>query len=460
MNKIRTALVRVAPIIGLLLCAAPAMAQKGNRPFNVDSGDTAWMLASTALVLIMTPGLACFYAGMVRSKNVLSVLMKSFVACGLITVQWYLFGYSLAFGPDHGGLIGGLDWMFLHGVSSFEPNQNYGPTVPHQIYCMFQLMFAIITPALISGAIVERMKFGAFLVFMFLWATFVYDPLAHWVWGYKGWLGTSTSTTAQALDFAGGTVVHMSSGWSALTLAIILGKRKRSGSGDELRPHNLPLTVIGTALLWFGWFGFNAGSAVNSSQLAVSAFTATHIATGTAAFTWLLLDWLVYKKPTALGFCSGAVAGLVAITPSCGFVNPTGAFIIGITVSCICFMAIKIKNMLKADDALDVFGVHGIGGMWGSLATGLFAVAVLNSSGHAGLFNGGSFTTSILPQLKDIGSTILLSVVGTIVLAWITGLLCGGIRASADDEENGLDVTELGETGYGGESGAIPEYST
>jgi Amt family ammonium transporter len=454
----------------LALAAVPALADGSGGNTGIDTGDTSWMLTSTALVLIMTPGLACFYAGMVRSKNVLSVLMQSFVACGLITIQWMLFGYSLAFGPDVAGkgIIGSLDWMFLHHVSAYMPDTDYAPTIPHQVYCMFQLMFAIITPALISGAIVERMKFSAYVLFMLLWATFVYDPLAHWVWGHNGWLGAKMTS----LDFAGGTVVHMSSGWSAMTLAIILGRRKRSAGGEEMRPHNLPLTVIGTALLWFGWFGFNAGSAVKAGvpihastwPSAAAAFTATHIATGTAAFTWMCLDWLFYKKPTALGFCSGAVAGLVAITPACGFVNPVGGLWIGILVSCICFAAIRIKKLINADDALDVFGVHGVGGMWGSIATGLFATTTVNGIAHNGLLMGGSWSVSIVPQLWDIGSTIVLSVVGTFILAKIVGLICGGLRASDEEEDNGLDVTDHGEVGYSAESGGgallSPSFAT
>jgi ammonium transporter, Amt family len=444
---------RIALITTLLsVIAVPAFAD-GSTP-KVDSGDTAWMLASTALVLIMTPGLALFYAGMVRSKNVLSVLMQSFVACGLVTIQWVLFGYSLAFGPDHNGLIGDFSWAFMHNVSSYKPDPDYGATVPAQIYCMFQLMFAIITPALISGAIVERMKFSAYCLFMLLWATFVYDPLAHWVWGAGGWLGTVN----HAEDFAGGSVVHMSSGFSALTLAMMLGKRKRSEGGDEMRPHNLPMTAIGTALLWFGWFGFNAGSAVASGQLAVSAFTATHIATGTAAMTWMMLDWIVYKKPTALGFCSGAVAGLVAITPACGFVSPMAALIIGVGVSCICFAAIKIKNTLKADDALDVFGVHGCGGLWGCIATGLFSTVSVNSSAHDGWLNGGTFASAMLPQLMDAGATIAIAVIGTFVIAKIVGVVCGGIRVNAEGEENGLDLADHGEMGYSSDSSGIPSH--
>ena len=451
----------IAPLLLLGAIAAHAQTPAPAPPPKLDSGDTSWMLVSCALVLLMTPGLALFYAGMARSKNVLSVLMQSFLACGLITVQWCLFGYSLAFGPDHKGLIGDLSWVCLHGVSAFKPDTDYAPTIPHQVYCMFQLMFAIITPALISGAIVERMKFSAYLVFMLLWATIVYDPLAHWVWGHGGWLGA-----AGALDFAGGTVVHMSSGFSALTLALILGKRKKSEGGEELRPHNLPMTLIGVALLWFGWFGFNAGSACSAASpsgaagaSATVAFVATHIATGTAAMTWLFLDWIFYKKPTALGFGSGAVAGLVAITPACGFVSPMGALLIGIIVSIVCFFAIRLKHLFGADDALDVFGVHGCGGTWGSLATGLFAVGAYNAAGHDGFLNGGSFASAMLPQLKDIGATIVLAVVGTVICAGITHLVCGGLRSTADGEEAGLDLADHGEVGYSGENAGAPALS-
>jgi Amt family ammonium transporter len=303
------------------------------------------------------------------------------------------------------------------------------------------------------------MKFSAYCLFMLLWATFVYDPLAHWVWGHNGWLNN-----AGALDFAGGSVVHMSSGFSALTLALILGKRKRSDGGEELRPHNLPMTAIGTALLWFGWFGFNAGSAVNAGHLAIAAFTSTHIATGTAAFTWMLLDWIVYKKPTALGFCSGAVAGLVAITPTCGFVTPMAGLAIGIIVACVCFFAIRLKTLFKADDALDVFGVHGMGGLTGCICNGFFACAAVNSAanggtGHDGLLNGGTFQSAMVPQLMDAGSTIGISVIGTIVIAFIVKAICGGLRTTEDGEENGLDLADHGETGYSADSGALPAYA-
>jgi Amt family ammonium transporter len=319
-------------------------------------------------------------------------------------------------------------------------------------------MFAIITPALISGAIVERMKFSAYLLFMLLWATLVYDPLAHWVWGQGGWLHGGWKKNIVALDFAGGSVVHMSSGFSALTLALMLGKRKRSEGGEELRPHNLPMTLIGTGLLWFGWFGFNAGSAVASGQLATTAFVATHVATGTAAMTWLMLDWAIYKKPTALGFASGAVAGLVAITPACGYVTPLGALVIGIIVSCVCFFAIKIKHALKADDALDVFGVHGCGGLTGALCTGIFADITVNSAGAQGLINGNP--KQVLYQLMDIVATIVLSVVGTFIIASIVKVVCGGLRITDTGEEAGLDLADHGESGYSTDISGVPAFES
>jgi Amt family ammonium transporter len=447
---------RTALLIALLSAlAVPAFAD--GPASKINSGDTAWMLASAALVLLMTPGLGLFYCGMVRSKNVLSVLMQSFVACGLITIQWCVFGYSLAFGPDHKGLIGDLSWAFLHNVSSWTPDPyGYGPTIPHIVYCMFQLMFAIITPALISGAVVERMKFSAYTLFILLWATCVYDPLTHWVWGHNGWLARN-----HVEDFAGGSVVEMASGFSSLTIALIVGRRRRSEGGDEMRPHNLPITALGAGILWFGWFGFNAGSAISSGQLAASAFAATHIAGAVAATTWMCLDWALYKKPTALGFCSGLVAGLVAITPACGFVTPMGAMIVGLGAGVICYYAIRIKHMMRADDSLDVFGVHGCGGLWGCLATGLLSTASVNTAlpAHDGLLNGGSFATSMLPQLEEIGATLLICVVGTYVIAKLVSLVCGGLRISAEGEENGLDLADHGEAGYSGDASAIPAYS-
>jgi len=406
----------------------------------------------------MTPGLALFYAGMARSKNVLSVIMQSFVACGLMTIQWCLFGYSLAFGPDHNGLIGDLSWIGLRGVSAFKADPDYCPTIPHQLYCMFQLMFAIITPALISGAVIERMKFAAYLVFIVLWATIVYDPLVHWVWGHGGWLGG-----AGLMDFAGGTVVEMSCGFSALTLALVVGKRKRPDNGEDLIPHNLPLTMTGVGLLWFGWFGFNAGSALTSASAAGSiassatlAFVDTQIAAAAAAMSWLALDWTLCRKPTALGFASGAVAGMVAITPACGFVSPMGAFFIGIVAAVVCFYAIKLKHHLGADDTLDVFGVHGCGGLWGTLATGLLAVGAYNFAGRNGLLYGGSFTAAMLPQIKGVAATLLISVIGTLACAALTHLICGGLRTATSEEEAGLDLADHGEIGYAADNAGTP----
>ncbi|MDQ2800840.1 MAG: ammonium transporter, partial [Armatimonadota bacterium] len=348
-------------------------------PEGASRGDTAWMIVATALVMLMTPGLAFFYGGLVRSKNVLNTLMMSFVALGIISIQWMLWGFSVAFGPTpvngilHQIIASPVSWMGLRGVGAAPIAPG---TIPGSIFMLFQMTFAIITPALISGAVAERMKFGAYCLFILLWATFFYDPLAHMVWG-GGYIGTGY---LHALDFAGGTVVHISSGVSALTLCIMLGKRKGHGS-DEMRPHNVPMVLLGAALLWFGWFGFNAGSELAADGVATAAFINTHIATAAAAMSWIIIEWIKFKKPTAVGFASGAVAGLVAITPACGFVNATAALVIGLIVSPICFSAIQLKSKLnRYDDALDVFGVHACGGMWGALATGLFANHLINSN--------------------------------------------------------------------------------
>jgi Amt family ammonium transporter len=418
-----------------------ASAQGATPPPKTDTGDTAWMLVSSAFVMLMTPGLALFYGGMVRAKNVLNMLMQSFVALGIVTVVWVLWGYSLAFGPGN-GFIGGLSWFGLNGVGQ-TPNADYGATIPHQVYMIYQMMFAIITPALISGAIAERMKFSTYVVFMLLWSTLVYCPLAHWVWGHGGWLGTAGGIGA--LDFAGGTVVHISSGISALVVALVLGRRNM-GSGEELRPHNLPMTLTGTALLWFGWFGFNAGSAVASNGLAGSAFVVTHVATAVAGLTWILIEWVAYKKPTALGFATGAVAGLVAITPASGFVGPVPAMLIGAGVSFLSFIAIKLKNLFHYDDTLDVFGVHGVGGTWGALATGLFCSAAVNSAGADGLFYGGGFT-QLGKQAIAVAAAIAFAAVMTLILITVLKATMG-LRVTPDEEEAGLDLAQHGEAGY------------
>ena len=407
----------------------------------MNTGDTAWVLISSALVLGMTiPGLAFFYGGLVRRKNVLSILMQCFIITCVISLQWVLFGYSLAFGPDTGlGIIGSLKWAGLNFVGG-QPNADYAATIPHQVFMIFQAMFAIITPALIIGAFAERMKFSAFLIFTVLWATLVYDPLAHWVWGTGGWL-----RDLGALDFAGGIVVHVSSGISALTLAIMLGKR--CGYAQQpFRPHNLPFTVLGAALLWFGWFGFNAGSALGANELAANAFVTTHIAAATAGLTWALIEWRHHGAPTILGAATGAVAGLVAITPACGFVNPMNAIFIGILVALFCYIAVvMIKSWLGYDDSLDAFGVHGIGGIWGTLATGLFAEKAVNAAGADGLFFGNAklflvqfMLVIIVPLFAAAMTWIIFKAVDALV----------GMRVEKQDEIVGLDLTQQSESAY------------
>ena len=404
----------------------------------MNAGDTAFVLFSSALVMLMVPGLALFYGGMARNKNVLATLMQSFIMLGVITVTWVLWGYSMAFGPDHGGIIGGLDWFGLKGVG-IEPSSDYGPTIPHAAFMIFQCMFAIITPALITGAFAERMKFSAFLLFTILWATFVYNPLAHWVWGVGGWIGKMG-----ALDFAGGTVVHISSGISALAAAVIIGKRRGYGTTAFI-PHNLPMTITGAALLWFGWFGFNAGSALAANGIAANAFVVTHCASATAALSWIIMEWLHRGKPTTLGAASGAVAGLVAITPASGFVGPVSALIIGAMAGIICYGGILLKSKLGYDDSLDVVGIHGLGGTWGALATGLFASTLINPGGANGLFFGNPGQLWI--QFVSIAATWIFAFVMTLIILkvvdWIVGL-----RVTEEDEERGLDISQHNETGY------------
>jgi Amt family ammonium transporter len=405
---------------------------------DMNTGDTAFVLISSALVMLMTPGLALFYGGMARNKNVLGTLMQSFIMLGIITVEWVLWGYSMAFGPDHGGIIGGLNWFGLKGVG-MEPSAIYGPTIPHMVFMVFQCMFAIITPALITGAFAERMKFSTFMLFTILWATLVYNPLAHWVWGAGGWLGKMG-----ALDFAGGTVVHISSGISALAAAIIIGRRRGYGK-EAFIPHNLPMTVTGAGLLWFGWFGFNAGSALASNGLAANAFVVTHVASAAAALSWIILEWLHRGKPTTLGAASGAVAGLVAITPGSGFVGPMAALIIGTLVSVICYGGIMVKSKLGYDDSLDVFGVHGLGGTWGALATGLFASKLINPSGADGLFFGNP--GQLWTQFLAVAATWIFAFVMTSIILKVVDMIVG-LRVTDEDEERGLDISQHNETGY------------
>ena len=406
----------------------------------VNSGDTAWVLISTALVLLMTiPGLALFYGGLVRRKNVLSILMQCFFLVCLITMQWVVFGYSLSFGPDIKGFIGNLSWSVLNHVGA-EPNADYAATIPHSVFMLFQMMFAIITPALIIGAFAERMKFAAFALFSFLWATIVYDPLAHWVWGVGGFL-----RTMGALDFAGGTVVHINAGIAALVAALVLGRRL--GYPKKMSPpHNLPFAVMGASLLWFGWFGFNAGSSLGANGLAGSAFLATHVATAAAGLAWAVMDLIKNKHVTMLGLISGAVAGLVAITPAAGFVTPGGSIAIGVGAGVICYLFVTIvKPRLGYDDALDAFGVHGIGGIWGALATGLFATTTVNSAGANGLFYGNPVLLWI--QLKAVLVTLVYSGVMSFVLLKIVDKIIG-LRAGEQAERIGLDLVDHRETGY------------
>jgi ammonium transporter, Amt family len=417
-----------------LLIGEQAMAQETQQ---IDTGDTAWILTCSALVLMMTaPGLALFYGGLVRSKNALATIMQSFILMALISVQWVLWGYTLAFGPDVGGVVGGLDWLGLVGVGGAP--SDYAPTIPHQAFMVFQGMFAIITPALITGAFAERMKFSAFLLFSVLWATFVYDPLAHWVWG-GGWIGAMG-----ALDFAGGTVVHISSGVSALAAILVMGKRLGYPQ-EPMPPHNLPFTVIGAALLWVGWFGFNAGSALTAGALATTAFVTTNTAAAAAALSWMFTEWAVRGKPTVLGAASGAVAGLVAITPAAGFVDPLSSLVIGIAGGAVCFTACNLKARFGYDDSLDVVGIHGVGGMTGALLTGVFASTAVNAGGADGLLfgNPGQFVTQLIATV----ATLVYCFVVTLILLKIVDALVG-LRAVEEDEQVGLDLSQHGENAY------------
>ena len=421
------------------LVALPAALAAEAAPAKIDTGDTAFVLISAALVLLMTPALALFYGGMCRTKNVLSTIMQSFFIIGIISIQWVLFGYSLAFGPDIGHFIGSLDWIGLSGVGN-SPNADYAATIPHSAFMIFQGMFAVITPALITGAFAERMKFSAFAVFTVVWATLVYDPVAHWVWGVGGWL-----REMGVLDFAGGTVVHIISGVSGLVIALMIGKRKGYGS-EVMLPHHLPMTVLGAGLLWFGWFGFNAGSALGANEIASNAFVVTHVSAAAATVSWVLAEWLMHGKPTVLGAASGCIAGLVSITPAAGFVSPLSAVAIGLLGGVICYLSVSVvKAKLGYDDSLDAFGVHGVGGAWGALATGLFASKAVNEAGADGLLfgNAAQFTN----QLIGVAASILFAAVMTFVIIKIMGLVMD-LRVSDAQEMQGLDLSEHGERGY------------
>src|SRR5688572_3471837 len=436
MNRLqRIALLLTLPLLGSI----PAFAQEAaaSEP-KIDTGDTSFVLISAALVLFMTiPGLALFYGGLVRSKNVLGTLMQSFIMVGLVTLQWVLFGYSIAFAPGS-SLLGGLDWVGLNGVG-VTPNPDYAATIPHQLFMVFQMMFAIITPALMTGAFAERMKFSTFLVFSLLWSTLIYDPLAHWVWGIGGFI-----RNMGALDFAGGTVVHISAGISALVAVLIMGKRVGHGR-VAMPPHNLPFAVIGAAMLWVGWFGFNAGSALGANGLASSAFMATHTAASMAAIGWMLAEWVKAGKPTMLGAASGAVAGLVAITPAAGFVTPLAAIVIGLLAGVICYSACLLKSSFGYDDSLDVVGVHGVGGILGAIMTGVFASKAINSAGNDGLLYGNP--SLLVTQLTAVGVTILFAVVGTSAILLVLKAVMG-LRVSEQEERMGLDLSQHSESAY------------
>lgn len=402
----------------------------------IDSGDTAWVLISSALVMLMTPGLAFFYGGLVRNKNVAATIMHSFIVIGLISVLWVIVGYSLAFGPDRGHFIGGLDWFALRGVGQ-EPSDTYATTIPHQAFMIFQMMFAIITPALITGAFAERAKFSTFLIFMAVWSLVVYAPVAHWVWAPGGWL-----LELGALDFAGGTVVHINAGVAALAAALLYGKRLGYGR-EPMEPHDVTMVVLGAALLWFGWFGFNAGSAVAADGLAANAFVVTHVATAAAAMTWMLLSWAFLGKPSVVGAAAGAVAGLVAITPAAGFVDTMPALAIGVGAGTFCYLAVRLRARLRLDDSLDVVGVHGVGGAWGAIATGIFAVSAVGGVEGAIYGNFGQLGT----QFIAVGATMGYSFVVTLLILKVLDLTLG-LRVSEEEEVLGLDIAQHGERAY------------
>ncbi len=403
---------------------------------GVDAGNTAWVLLSAALVLLMTPALGFFYGGLVRRKNLANTIMACFATVALVSVQWVLWGYSLAFGPDRMGLIGGLEWLGLNGVG-LEPNPDYAETIPHQAFMIFQGMFAIITPALIIGAVVERMRFGALLLFIILWTTLVYDPIAHWVWASGGWL-----SDLGALDFAGGTVVHINSGVAALAAALVLGRRLGYGN-TSMEPSNVTYVVLGAVLLWFGWFGFNAGSALSAGMQATAAFVTTNTAASAAALAWMVMSWLHRGRASIIGTASGAIAGLVAITPAAGFVNVLGALAIGLGAGVICYLAVMLRSRLRIDDSLDVWGIHGIGGTWGAIATGIFADPAVG--GAAGALYGNAAQIPI--QLVAVAVTWAYSFTATLAILKLLDKIVG-LRVTPREEMIGLDLTQHAETAY------------
>ena len=425
-------------LIAALVLSLPAMAQDAAP--RIDTGDTAWVLISAGLVMLMTPALGFFYGGMVRKKNALSIITQCIVILALISVQWVIIGYSLSFGSTIGGFIGRLDWVGLKGVG-MAPDPNYSSTVPALAFMIFQAMFAVITPGLIVGSFADRMKFSSFIVFILLWATFIYDPIAHWVWGVGGWI-----RTLGALDFAGGTVVHLSAGISALVAALIIGRRLELNSGSEIKPHDITMTILGAALLWFGWFGFNAGSALGANGLAAQAFVVTNTAAAAAALSWMLVSWLHLKKPSSLGIATGAVCGLVAITPASGFVSVSASIVIGLLAGAVCYSAVALlKTYTKIDDALDVLGCHGIGGILGALLTGVFAQKAINPAGADGLLAGNP--SLLVTQAIAVAVTIAYAAIGTAVLLKVIDVVIG-LRVRKEEEIIGLDLSQHGEEAY------------
>ena len=406
---------------------------------ELNAGDMAYVAVATLLVLIMTPALGFFYGGLVRRKNTLNTMMMSFICLAIFTVQWFLFGYSLSFGPDVGGVIGNFDWAFLSGVG-MTANPTYSATIPHILFCMFQMAFAILTPAIVSGGIVERTRFPAYCLFIFLWGTLVYDPMCHMVWGDGGII-----RNMGALDFAGGTVIHVTSGFSALTAAILIGKRKDFGTA-AIRPHNVPYVCLGASFLWLGWFGFNSGAGLTSSDVMAQALANTGIASCTAGLVWAILDKFLHRKVTTVGFMTGVIAGLVGITPGAGFVDSQAAFFIGLTTPCICYFFIAyVKSKFQYDDALDVFGCHGMGGVWGALMTGVFCTTAVNAAGADGVLAGNP--AQMIPQATGVGTGIVMAVVVTAILVKIVGAVMQ-LRATPSEEAQGLDMIEHGERAY------------
>jgi len=422
---------------------------------DIDTGNTAWVLSASALVLLMTPGLGFFYGGLTRSKNVLATIMQSFIVMGLVGVQWVVIGYTLAFGPDHWGIIGGLDWFGLKDVGGTVASythggqeRTYGVGIPHEAFMAFQMMFAIITPALITGAFAERAKFSTFLVFMLAWSFLVYDPVAHWVFANDGWLSAAGDSKIKALDFAGGTAIHVNAGAAALAAAMVF-KQRKGFKEEPMEPHDITMVVLGAALLWFGWFGFNAGSAGGATPQAVNAFVVTNTAAAAAALSWMFMSWWFSGKPSVVGAAAGAVAGLVAITPASGFVQPMEAIAIGAIAGIVCFLAVQWRTRTSLDDSLDVVAVHGVGGFWGSIATGLFAVGTLTATetfgGFDGLFHGAG--DQVWRQALASGFVLVYSFAVTLVILKVLDLTLG-IRVNDEEEIAGLDVSQHGERAY------------